>query len=215
MKNNRKNGTCYICGKNKSFTKDHIPPKCIFPDSLKTQNIKKITVWACGECNKKMGKIDEVIRDYLSLCIFTKHREEVWETARRKLIKSPRLRQEMIERMVDISQTMIPSKYIKDNTIKAIKLPKEFNVFIERIFKGFHTHFTDVIIDQNFSIHIWDYPNEALEENFKLVNCHYIIKDVLILLGAISADKKMSMWWFQLYNNPMYVCIIAPKTVFN
>lgn len=215
MKNNRKKGTCYICGKNKATTKDHIPPKCIFPESLKSDNLRKITVWACDECNNKMSRIDETMRDYLALCNFTKHREEIWEKASKKLIKSPRIRQNMIEQMIDVAQTHIPSKYIKDNATKAIKLPKEFDDFIKRIFKGFHTNFTDVIIDMSFSIQIWDYPNEALEENFKLVNCHYIIKDILILLGAVSTDKKMSIWWLQLYNNPMYVCVIAPKKVFN
>lgn len=214
MKNNRKNGICYICGINKATTKDHVPPKCIFPESLKPKNIKKITVWACVGCNNKMGKIDETVRDYLSLCIFTRHGEEIWEKARRKLIKNPKQRQSMIERMIDLSQTKIPNKYIKENTTKAIRLPKEFNDFIYRIFKGFHTNYTDVIVDGSFSIHVYEYPPELLEENLKSVNCSYIVNDVLILLGAISPDKKMSMWWFQLYNNPMYVCVIAPKSIF-
>lgn len=214
MKNNRKNGICYICGINKATTKDRIPPRCIFPESLKPKNLKKNTVWACNECNNKMSQIDESVRDYLSLCIFTKHREEIWEKARRKLIKNPKQRQSMIEQMVDISQTKIPDKYIKEDAAKAIKLPKEYSRFIDRMFKGFHTNFTDVIIDQSFSIQIWEYPVDLLEENFKLVNCRYIVNDVLVLLGAISPDKKMSMWWLQLYNNPMYVCVIAPKSIF-
>lgn len=214
MINNRKNGICYICGENTATTKDHIPPKCIFPESLKLYNIKKITVWACNPCNNAMGKIDEIVRDYLSICIFTSHREEVWEKTKKKLIKSPRLRAQMIKQMVDLSQTKIPNKFIKENATKAIKLPKEFNKFIDRVFKGFHTHYTGVIINDNYSLKIWDYPEYAAEEYFQYVNCHYIIKDVLVLLGAVSQDKKMSMWWLQLYNNPMYVCVIAPKSIF-
>ena len=209
-----KNNLCYICGKNKATTKDHVPPKCIFPDSLKQQNVKKITVYACEECNHEMGKIDEIIRDFLSLCIFTGHREEVWEKTRRKLIKSPRLRQQMIDQMIDLSKTKIPSKYIKENASKAIKLPKEFDIFIKRIFKGFHTHTTGQIVPNTYDIKIWDYPNEIVQENLKFVNFEYIVKDVLIMLGAITDDKSMSMWWFQMYNNPMYVCIVGPKEVF-
>lgn len=210
---NIKNDICYICGLEKATTKDHIPPKCIFPDSLKQQNIKRITVSACEKCNHEMGKIDEVIRDYLSLCIFTSHREEVWEKTRRKLTKSPRLRQEMIDKMIDLSKSKIPTKYIKENTNKAIILPKEFDKFIKRIFKGFHSHATGNIVGNDYDVNIWDYPEEIVQDNLKYVNFEYIVKDVLIMLGAITGDKTMSMWWFQMYNNPMYVCIIGPKAI--
>lgn len=210
---NKKNGICYICGKNKAITKDHIPPKCIFPESLKQFNVRKITVWACKSCNNTMSKIDEQVRDYLSVCIFTGFREEMWQKAKKKLINVPKVREEMIKNMIEVTKTKIPQKYIKNGATHAIILPKNFDEFIKRLFKGFHSHFTDVIITNDFYINIWQYPKESIDGYLKYVNCHYIIKDVLVLFGAISPDKKMSIWWLQIYNNPLYICVIAPKEI--
>lgn len=211
MKNNRKNGICYLCGKKGASTKDHIPPKCIFPESLRSKNIRKITLWACHNCNNKMGKIDEKVRDYLSLCIFTNFREEVWEKTRRKLMKSNRLRNKMIKNMIPVYSANIPLRYIKNGATYAIKLPKSFDDFIKRLFKGFHTHYTDTIINDKYDILIFQYPQDQAEKFMKYINCYYIINDVLSLRGSISKDKTKSMWWLQFYDNPFYVSIIAPK----
>lgn len=210
----RNNEICYICGENRAVNWDHIPPKCIFPDSLKDQNVEKIKVRSCEACNNSMSKIDEKVRDHLSLCIFTRFREELWAKTEKKLKKSPRLRDEMIKNMIPLEKIKIDPKYIKQGSTHAIKLPKEFDDFVLRLFKGFHTYYTGVIIDESYSSEVWHYPRETLDENMKFVNRKFIISDVMVLLGAISTDKKMSMWWLQLYNNPLFISIIAPKAIF-
>ncbi|MDB5348749.1 MAG: hypothetical protein JWP89_7126 [Schlesneria sp.] len=49
---------CVYCG-NKATTRDHIPPKCLFPDPLPSD---LITVPACHKCNAGESKDDEYFR---------------------------------------------------------------------------------------------------------------------------------------------------------
>ena len=54
--------TCTYCD-NPADTKDHIPPKCLFP---KPRPSSLITVPSCSNCNKSYSKDDEYLRDVLS-----------------------------------------------------------------------------------------------------------------------------------------------------
>ena len=116
--------------------------------------------------------------------------------------------------MVPLDRTKIEPQYIKQGSTHAIKLPIEFDDFVTRLFKGFHTYYTGKIIDKSYYSQVWHYPKEILDENMKYVNRKFIIPDVMVLLGAISTDDKMSMWWLQLYNNPLFISVIAPKVIF-
>lgn len=60
--NNRKNRLCYLCGKEGADTKDHIPPRGIFPLKPKGQ---LMTVPAHRECNAKFQTDDELFRNII------------------------------------------------------------------------------------------------------------------------------------------------------
>jgi len=57
---------CAICGVSAATTKDHIPPRGIFPRP-RTHDL--ITVPACRPCNHKISKTEEEFRVYLSLAV--------------------------------------------------------------------------------------------------------------------------------------------------
>ena len=99
--------TCAICGKIAEITKDHIPPKGIFP---KPRPSNLITVPCCFECNNSASKYDELFRVYLSLHVgleskerdklFKNHvlptvrhnnklRKKLFKEAKRKLLSTP------------------------------------------------------------------------------------------------------------------------------
>ena len=53
---------CSFCGKQGVITKDHIPPKCLFPQPL-PNNL--ITVKACPSCNGGSSNDDQYLQAIL------------------------------------------------------------------------------------------------------------------------------------------------------
>ena len=66
---------CYYCGRTNAekYTKDHVPPKCIFPKN-KPKNL--ITVPCCFKCNKEMSSLDQKMRNWMGL-LSTKMPKEI------------------------------------------------------------------------------------------------------------------------------------------
>lgn len=51
--------TCYLCGRTPADTRDHIPPRCLFPEP-RPSNL--ITVACCRRCNGELGPEDDFFR---------------------------------------------------------------------------------------------------------------------------------------------------------
>jgi hypothetical protein len=59
MSNRNRHGTCVYCGREKKVTRDHVPPKLLFPAPL-PPNL--LTVPCCRTCNASFQKDDEYTR---------------------------------------------------------------------------------------------------------------------------------------------------------
>jgi hypothetical protein len=55
----KRTGICVYCGRRRRLTRDHIPPKNLFPKPLP---VDLITVPSCTECNNEAAKDDEYFR---------------------------------------------------------------------------------------------------------------------------------------------------------
>lgn len=53
---------CYLCGSTDDLTRDHIPPKCFFPEP---RPVNLITVSCCRTCNQSYSEDDEANRLWL------------------------------------------------------------------------------------------------------------------------------------------------------
>ena len=60
----RHSNICVICGKHPTTSRDHIPPRCIFP---KPRPSDLITVPACDGCNNKLSGLDEEFKVAIGL----------------------------------------------------------------------------------------------------------------------------------------------------
>lgn len=60
---------CYLCGAMETLTRDHIPPKCLFPKPLPE---KMYTVPCCYACNNGASQEDEYLRVAAS-CLINAH----------------------------------------------------------------------------------------------------------------------------------------------
>ena len=56
---------CAICGVNEATTKDHLPPKCIYPTPINDDNMH--TVPACKFCNGGGSQEDEEFKIFMGL----------------------------------------------------------------------------------------------------------------------------------------------------
>lgn len=58
----KKSGTCVFCGYVGQLTREHIPPRCLFPDDCVE---KLLVVHSCRKCNEATAKDDEYLRNTL------------------------------------------------------------------------------------------------------------------------------------------------------
>ena len=63
----RKRGLCIICGECEGKEKDHLPPKVLFPESLRSQNTEFLTFPACSKCNRTSSDQDFLFSVLLSI----------------------------------------------------------------------------------------------------------------------------------------------------
>src|SRR4051812_40316879 len=57
---------CYLCQKRPATTKDHVPPKSLFP---KPRPSNLMTLPCCFPCNNRFSKHEEYFRLFASSCI--------------------------------------------------------------------------------------------------------------------------------------------------
>ena len=133
---------CYLCGATNNLTKDHIPPKNLFP-SPKPTNL--ITVWCCKKCNEKFSLIDESFRVFTSSVIDrSKSGEWIWnnKVMDSSFKRSPKLKQATIKCLVPVQSEINGVKVQQTGMTYPVKKTKEYLV---RLTKGFTKHFNPEI----------------------------------------------------------------------
>lgn len=60
------NKPCILCGVNKADEKDHLPPKTLYPKSLRTDKTVFFTFPACAACNRNTSDSDFLLSVYLA-----------------------------------------------------------------------------------------------------------------------------------------------------
>lgn len=125
---------CIYCGEREATERDHVPPKCFFPEPLPND---LITVPSCGVCNREYGKIDEFIRDILISLDTTENKLEL-ASVRAKMHRSM-LRKESAKLLMKIYSTIKPVDVITKGGLVLGRKPAfdfnrvEYTKFFERI----------------------------------------------------------------------------------
>jgi len=88
---------CYLCGSDKNLTRDHIPPRNLFPEP-RPSNL--ITVKCCAKCNNDFSKDDELFRVWVAASIArSKAGDWIWDNKvlKNTLSKSPALATQLLK----------------------------------------------------------------------------------------------------------------------
>lgn len=134
--------SCYLCGATENLTRDHIPPKNLFP-SPKPNNL--ITVWCCKKCNEKFSLIDESFRVFTSSVINrSKSGSWIWDNKvmGSSFKRSPKLKQVTIKSLVPLQTEINGIKIQQTGMTYPVKKTRKYLV---RLTKGFTKHFNPEI----------------------------------------------------------------------
>ena len=153
---------CVFCGKSPAKTRDHIPPKGIFP----RPRPQLITVPACARCNRGTSRIEEAFRVYLSLRVGINNdaTAKLWnDEAMRTLRHNPRLRNIILRSTRTIS-VRSPAGIILGERQGGLWPPEVHDPIVEKTIRGLYFyHYGEILGDR---VHIkvqWLRTTEDLE----------------------------------------------------
>ena len=169
---------CYICGKGGADSKDHIPPKGIFPKDIRGKLRRNlITVPAHSECNNSFKRDDVNFRNFI---ITEGMRTPIGKHAWKKVVvnsfrKSPGDRKYLLKRL--------DKKFMKDKPTNSYIFQDVLSVDVElmrreinRINKGLFYHKFKKPLPENIPIRIID--QSPLEDSLPNFNKFFIEKEI-------------------------------------
>ena len=204
---------CVFCGA-KATTRDHIPPKGIFPRPL-PPNAKLITVPACTTCNGSASEDDEIFRNYISQTVSadsdfrtTEEQNKLKGQAKRGIERSPKK---------DI-QNKNPALIVNENKIiERTEAKAEFKVterVIKKIVRGLYFyHFKSIFpIGKKIEIIILNPLRKGLWCKLQFKSSNICGEDVFhYQYGRLDLDLHVSIWVFDFYNNKKIGAITDPE----
>jgi len=217
----RKSKKCYFCGKEGADSKDHIPPKGIFPKDIRGKlRGNLITVPAHLECNNSFKKDDVIFRNLIIAEGFrTPIGRHAWE---RVLIKSfkknPGDRKYLLSRL--------DKKFMKDEMTNAYILKDVISVDLElmhrqikRINRGLFYHKFKEPLPDNIPIKIIDQPppevslpsfNKWFAEKEIYPNWIHVFPGIFsFFYGNTEEDKTKAMTILIFYNTGVWLSFIG------
>jgi hypothetical protein len=129
---------CGYCGSSSPTTRDHIPPRGIFPHP---QPSDLITIPSCASCNHGASDSDELFRAYLSLHVGleTPLTSRLWEPALRGIQRNRRLHQRLLAEMERVWLTT-PSGIIYGQAHRGHWDSDAHDITVERMIRGLYFH---------------------------------------------------------------------------
>lgn len=137
-----------MCGREKACSRDHVPPKCIFPDPRPGD---LVTVPACTACNMHRSGLDEQFKVFLGLTVgyHLDGNKSYRVPVLRTLAHNCRLRSGILASMrrVVIQDPTIPTS----QSALAIPLNKTaHDTVVERTVRGLYFHHTGRILGDRY-----------------------------------------------------------------
>ena len=200
----------WTCGIKKTCSKDHVPPKCIFPEPRSSD---LITVPACTECNMRRSGLDEQFKVFLGLTVGyhldgdRSYRGPVLRT----LAHNRRLRSGILESMrrVTIHDPLTPSI---SHPASAISLNKAaHDTVIEKTVRGLYFHHTGKILSDRYPLIVqWLLSDEL----FRVTNdwstgaADYPV--FVYKYGIDRDDPEIICWILQFFQKTWSIVISNP-----
>lgn len=151
LKRKKKKETCAYCGKKRFATRDHIPPRNIFP---KPRSSDLITVPCCEKCRRGWSKDDEYFRNAILLQVSAYDPHSPWEQKMLDSLSRPQSKGLLREHARELTGRQVTNE-------NGILLP-QFSVFepilgrlnrvAERIIRGLFYHQKSYPVPKNYRV---------------------------------------------------------------
>ncbi len=190
---------CAICGVQEATTKDHVPPKGIFPKPRP----QLITVPACASCNNGASDYDDLFKVYLSMQSAgnTDLATKLFESKTSRTLERNR---KLISKIHDESRTV--KVELDDGTITnrlGILWDSEAHEKVmERTIRGLYYHHSGraLGLDANVEVQKFTEVSDEIENLLPLLPEHVIGDEQVKYKFYISPeDHRDSVWFFEFY----------------
>lgn len=190
---------CAICGINEATTKDHVPPKAIFPKPRP----HLITVPACKECNNGASDLDDLFKVYLSMHAAGKSEiamrlftEKTTKTLERNKALQALIVQESKELQIEDKDGNLVTR------MGVLWNSKAHDAVMERTIRGLYFHHTGNVVPRDTILKVqWLYGvPEDIKKKIDLFTEVHIGKEQVIYKYLIyDKDPRYSLWLFEFY----------------
>lgn len=204
-------GICAICGINEATTKDHVPPKAIFPKPRP----ELITVPACSYCNNGASDLDDLFKVYLSM-----QAAGVSDIARRlfteKTARTLERNNSLLNRIAEESkQLQIEDENGNLVTRTGVLWNSEaHDAVIERTIRGLYFHHTGNVVPADTALKVqWlRGVSDEIESKIDLFKEVTIGEEQVIYKYFIyPGDPRCSLWLFEFYGAHWASGHISPR----
>lgn len=203
--NNLNSKSCYLCGSLKDLTKDHIPPKNLFPNPKPSD---LITVPCCKKCNEEMSTIDESFRVFVSSVINrSKSGDWIWnnKVIGSSFARSKKLKSQTTNSLIEINQTIANQKV----KLPALTYPiPKAEKYLIRLVKGFTKHFNPEIDYSKTKYRVANIIPSQEIVNMLSNKFFYVAKgDGVFRMWRMftKEDRNISIWVFVFYDGLMFM----------
>jgi len=195
---------CCLCGLRPATTKDHIPPKCIFPPP---RPVDIITVPACKECNESTSAVDEEFRVFVSMFAGkrTAEAERLWENQTLSTVKKNR-------RLLDKAKSACQPGYItsKNGIILGeadfVIWDDSPNQVIDKMIRGLYFYHFDEILADRANITVGQVKlTIAKVKCVKSLPCNSVGDGQFFYRYARANDNPLSSVWLLIFHKSLVI----------
>lgn len=228
----------YCLNYSEEITDDHILPKSWYPKTS-SGNLEKWKVPSCRNCNSKLGKVEENIRNKLGLCLDPNDKKSygIPDTVLRALDpnqgrneRDKKIRQKKRELIKSEIQTpdlqslknVLPNfgkiSGIKYDELKVIYIsPNDLQILTEKIIKGMTYLITKKYIDDSFCIEMYICGNNKSADVLNFINRYgqtYNRGQVFIFKRAIVKDEDfVGLYYFEIWGKLKIYASVIPRRI--
>jgi hypothetical protein len=217
---------CAYCG-NEATTKDHIPPKALFPRPL-PNGIDLVTVPCCAECNRRAADDDKYFAVILSSSIEAQQKHEgrlVWE----RLLSGGKHHPEekglwkRIRRNLRLHEARCAGGIILGNLPAHTNYEPRFYRVLQRIVKGFFFKLRGRRLPSDFTIVVTESPTKKfwddtqdLKEALARNGCFEPMHNVFRLWRTAEKERPdVTLWYMIFLEAKDFLCLTAPRSQWN
>jgi hypothetical protein len=206
---------CIYCGSLEEGTRDHVPPRCLFP---RPRPLDTVTVPACRSCNQSYQLDDEHFAVAMGAQCYAEDPEaaRVWTSIIRPLLaRSPGLRTMLSQQIIDGPVQTPAGIVLPDRIAIRFSAPRIVRV-VRRIVRGLLWHHYRHVPASNIELVVFQeqivHPEVADTLNTRTVLSG--VGDTIFRYrhGVASDAPDTSVWALQFYAQTQFIIIVQGES---